>query len=184
MRKILFLLLAIVAVSCADETSNSRYASLPARYSCNSVFSIPPLYAAVNSPGVWCTVRINNNGSKYMFDSPNMSTAYWNITASSSDKAHAWVSGLIIGTPSYPEPGAVTSIVTCYDLVCPTCYRIPLDRQLDINAFGQAQCKSCQSLYDLNNQGFVISGPEGCADRLFRYRVTYLAATGTLLVSN
>lgn len=175
---------SLLAAGCnSGELGTSKYANLPARFSCDNVISMTPLYSAVNNPGVWCTVRTDRTGKRYQFDGGGQ-TSYWNITASQSDKAHQWVAGLIVGLPSIPEPGALQSVVTCYDLVCPTCYRKPVDRQLEVNSFGQASCGLCKCKYDLNNQGAIISGDSAAEKKLFRYRVTYMAATNALLVSN
>lgn len=177
---------ALLLTACSrDSIGTSKYSSLPARFTCNTVTAMPStLYTAINNPGLWCTVRVDNTGNRYKFDlAGGKVTEYWNLTANKNDKAHVWVAGLIVGMPSIPEPGALASIVTCYDLVCPSCYKIPLDRPLAISSSGIASCTSCGNTYDMNNQGIHVKG-ESVDTHLFRYRVSYLINSNTLIVSN
>ena len=184
-RQAILLLGMLLLASCGEEIgTGGRYSSLPARFTCNSVSSMPAtLQTALNSPGMWCTVRVLNDG-RYEFALPTSRVPeYWNMTGSITDKAYVWVAGLIVGLPNTPEPGADAAIVTCYDLVCPYCYNIPVDRELAITDRGMAYCESCQNEYDPNNQGMLVHG-EGRGTRLFRYRVSYLRLSNTLVVGN
>ena len=76
--------------------------------------------------------------------------------------------GLIVGTP------ALEGQVYAYDLACPICddYLSKLSR-LNFNTLGVAECPSCHSKFDLNNNGFVIStGDKDKSRPLYRYPVS------------
>ena len=177
----LFIILVLLAACSKDEMGENKYSNRSAHFRMDNVVSAQPLFAACNNPGVWCRATVE--GQRYRFDSYGMTTAYTIIPAASGERMVPGT-GLIIGTPSIPEPGATATIVTCYDLLCPTCYNAPLDKPLAVYQNREAQCDKCKCRYDLNNQGLLIDGPEGAAARLFRYRVSYLSANNLLLVSN
>ena len=68
-------------------------------------------------------------------------------------------------------------------MACSNCYEESnIAKRMILQESGFAHCSRCQRTYDLNNQGIVSIGKGGRT--LFRYRVNYLASTGTLIINN
>jgi len=153
------------------------YCNLPAYFVCSNTNTIPALNAALGSPGQFCTIRLSDNGTQYLFNgSPGK-----NVSA--SDKFCLGLQGgLIVGLPNIAEPGSDQPRVVCFDLVCRNCYdNLTITRQLSVDGNrGTATCNKCNRVYNLNNQGIISSGDPGSS--LFRYRVSYIPYT--LTVSN
>ena len=154
---LLFSLLSIFAFPSCEDDANSEYAQSPAYFRVQPVSAVQPLYAALNSPGVFCKVTFSTN--YYHFVNNHGQSAQMNRTALDAYGKPKYISGFIIGTPNVPDPyGRMQPLA--FDLVCPTCYNEALiQRSLDINEQGEAHCSRCKTTYDLNNTGFPKDGP-------------------------
>lgn len=82
------------------------------------------------------------------------------------------LSGFIIGLPNMPELGAITSRPVCYELACINCYNDNnFAHDVTLMAGGQAKCDRCGRVYNLNDQGIIISDHTG--RKLDRYHISY-----------
>lgn len=65
-----------------------------------------------------------------------------------------------------------------FDRQCPNCIGIGSSSALEWSTNGlHLKCPKCERTYDLNNNGFIVSGEKG--DKLMRYRASF---SGTILV--
>ena len=173
----------LFAVSCCLSCgeADTLYARLPAKFIMDNVCSVPQLYTACNSMGEFCTIYGNNK--QYIFASHNGSTPVNQIALSQYSGFYLGLSGFIVGLPNIPEMGQDVPAVVCFDLACSNCYEESnIAKRMILQEGGFAHCSRCQRTYDLNNQGIVSIGKGGRT--LFRYRVNYLASTGTLIINN
>lgn len=166
--------LLLVTVSCR-ETVENKYAGFPAYFVYKYVNTVPPLNAALNSMGVFTTVRANRG--QYLFTLENGNTTTVNATALENYQSFRMgIAGFIIGLPNIPELGSEAPLPVCYDLACPNCYNdLHIERSLQLKEGGYASCSSCKRIYNLNDQGLISSGEEGSS--LFRYRISYSGHT-------
>ncbi len=165
-------------ISCQEDVQ-STYSDYPAYFVCQYVNTVPPLNAALNGLGVFATIRYDR--SRFLFTDESGNTTAVNATAISANASiQMGIAGFIVGLPSIPELGSVTSVPICYDLACPNCFETySISRSLQLETGGSATCASCDRTYDLNNQGIVSSGDAGSS--LYRYRITY---TGNTMIIN
>ena len=178
-RSLFVALLSLVCMACGDGITSTKYCSLPARFSFSPVQSISQLNSSCNGMGEWCTIVAS--GDQYLFTKPSGSQGVANRTAMTGYKNfYMGLSGFIVGLPSIPEMGADRSVVTCYDLACSNCYAESyVAKPLVLHTDGTVTCRRCQRSYNLNDQGLVVSGPQG--RNLYRYRIYY---NGTSLAIN
>lgn len=170
-----FIVFLLLVLSCAGQTEQ-YYASLPARFRVDYVQTIPPLNGALNSMGEFAT--ITQRTSFYIYSNTQTSIQR---PVTDADRNYMGLSGFIVGLPNIPPLGSDVSRVVCYDLACPNCYEEQVvTRELQLQAGGTCYCRLCQRTYDLNNQGYVVSGSPGKS--LYRYRVTY--QNQVLLINN
>lgn len=174
----LALLLALLPASCAEE-AESYYANLRAFFRFGSVITTPQLNSAVNNPGQFCTITFS--GGYYLFTGPDGSFTRYAATAVDNYGRPEYVSGFIVGTPAVPDLNGNFAL-SAFDLVCPNCYETYIQRPLSFSGTTAMHCNRCGRTYDLNNGGIVSSGTAGRP--LFRYRVTYAATQGMLLIQN
>jgi len=174
------LLLFLMISSCSDDAIvSNKYCSLPARFSYNPVSAVSQLYAACNSMGEWSTIRAVNN--QFVFGNLTGETPVNRTAVQNYSGFYMGLCGFIVGLPNIPELGAVTSVITCYDLACSNCYKeAGVTKRLTLQSGGRAFCSKCQRTYDLNNIGQVSTGDAGI--NLYRYRVYY--GNNTLSISN
>lgn len=166
LRNILILSVVLFSfISCGD--TENMYCSLSAHYSCTDVRNIPTLYRACTSLGNFCTLTAD--ASYYYFKSPSTPSDVVQRTKDASYKGEILGLGaLIIGLPQIAELGASSEKVTCFDLHCSNCYvTYNINKRMELQEGGIAQCKGCNRTYDLNNQGMVATGDAGRS--LFRY---------------
>lgn len=177
----LFLLLALlpIATGCSD-TTESLYAHERAFLRISPVTAIAPLYTALNSPGVFCTITIGTQN--YNFKSSDGNTATYPFTALESYGEPECVAGFVVGISSVPDLNMQYEPVA-YDLVCPSCYEDNLiQRSLSFSKAELLACPRCQRTYDLTNGGIESSGKGG--SKLYRYHITYSSANNLLVVMN
>ena len=176
--KYFFLIPVICLSSCSDDIE-STYSSYSAYFVCTTVSTIPQLNSALNSWGVFTTIR-SSLGTYVFTDESGGSTSIQATTLSNYLNFYMGIGGFIVGLPSIPELGSDTSVPVCFDLACSNCYEnYAIARSLNLEESGTASCGSCDRIYDLNNLGIITDGDDGIS--LFRYRITY---TGNTMVIN
>ncbi len=164
----------LLTAGCDKNTLvSNRYSSLPARFAFSPTISVPVLHNSINSPGEWCSIRLQ--GQKLIFTNPSVAQpGTWNLTALQGYTGFylGVGNGLAVGLPNMPEIGADMPVVTCYDLCCSNCWeQYTITKPLTLHEGGEAQCTRCNRHYDLNNQGLIARGEAGKS--LYRYRVFY-----------
>ncbi len=168
--------------SCSGELVSNKYCKLPARFAFEPVSAYATLYSSCESMGEWCTIRVSDDGTKFIFAKPTGTPDTPPITERDKQAGfYLGLSGLIIGLPNIPEIDTPVPVITCYDLACRNCYddygtALPMK----LREGGEAHCSRCRRTYNLNNAGLVASGIEG--KPLYRYRVYY--GSNKLVVSN
>ncbi|MBO4642325.1 MAG: hypothetical protein J5661_05670 [Bacteroidaceae bacterium] len=171
---------AACCLSCGE--SDTLYARMPAKFIMDNIYSVPQLYTACNSMGEFCTIYGSNN--QYIFASPTGSTPINKTALSQYSGFYLGLSGgFIVGLPNIPEMGRDVPVVVCFDLACSNCYdEGNIAKRLILQEGGFAYCSRCHRTYDLNNLGIVSLGEGGRS--LFRYRVNYIASSGSLIINN
>ncbi len=132
------------------------------------------------SPGVFC--RISKQGTtRFMFES-NQGGVPTYALLNAIDQNSNWVigiyNGIIVGF------GNLDGTFHAYDNQCPNCYpSTGLPRYaLSLGVDGKATCKSCKRVYDMNNNGLLVSGDQGKG--LIKYRAATTGPFGVLSVYN
>ncbi|MCD8317483.1 MAG: hypothetical protein LUC45_00865 [Paraprevotella sp.] len=158
----------------------NTYSNYPAYFVCKNVMTVPQLNAAMNSLGVYATIRYDRE--RFLFTDENGNTTPVNATAIAGNASlQMGIAGFIVGLPNIPELGSSISVPVCYDLACPNCYSsYNISRALQLKEGGYASCTSCNRIYNLNNQGQISSGDGGVS--LFRYRINY--SGNTVVINN
>ena len=106
--------------SCKEDVQNT-YSDYRAYFVCQNVNTVPPLNAALNSLGVFCTVRYDR--SRFLFTDETGHSTPVNATAIAGNSSlQMGIAGFIVGLPNIPELGSSISVPVCYDLACPNCY--------------------------------------------------------------
>ncbi len=172
-------MLLLCLAACKEDVRNT-YSNYPAYFVYKNVSTVPQLNAALNSPGIFTTIRLDRE--RVLFSDARGHTTPVNLTAIAGNSSlQMGIAGFITGLPNMPEPGSSILTPVCFDLACPNCYSAyNIERKLDLKEGGYASCKACERGYNLNNQGLVSSGQEGHS--LFRYRITY--SGNTVAVNN
>lgn len=165
--------------SCKEEVENT-YSNYRAYFVCQNVSTIPQLNAALNSLGIFATIRYDR--SRFLFADETGHTTPVNATAIAGNSSlQMGIAGFIVGLPNIPELGSSTSAPVCYDLACPNCFSTyNISKSLQLKEGGYATCASCNRTYNLNNQGQVSAGEGGIS--LFRYRINY--SGNTMVINN
>ena len=166
-------------VSCSGDIDH-EFAQHRAFFRYQYVATTPPLYAALNNPGMWCTISFPNGLYRFMLLD---GTGYdYRPTALDSYTRTECINGFIVGMPNLPDFSGRFDL-RVYDKVCPTCYEeAAIQRDLTLTAEGKAVCSRCHCVYDLNNDGLLIEGGPG--EKLFRYRINYAPVQNILIIQN
>lgn len=176
-------LLAYAALLACADTVETLYANIHAFFRFGAVTTTAPLYTALNNPGQYCAITFS--GGRYLFAGPDGSSATYAPTAIDQYGKPVYICGFLVGTPAVPDM-TTGSAPVAYDLACPNCYDDKsLNLRLTFSGSRALRCTSsrgCGRTYDLDNGGRVSSAEGGRS--LFRYRLSYAAATGTLLIQN
>lgn len=177
--RFVFILSLLGLSSCSEDVEN-LYSGYLARFTYKYVNTVPPLYSALNSLGVFATIQADRGTYVFKDESGNKTTV--NITAEDQNQHYyLGIAGFMVGLPNIPELGATTSTPVCYDLACPNCYEnLHIQKTLTLEVGGFASCQSCGRVYNLNNQGLVSEGDGGIS--LYRYRMSY--SGNTLMINN
>lgn len=166
-------------MSCSEDVEN-YYSSYTARFTYRYVNTVPQLYSALNSPGIFATIRAEIG--KIKFEGETGTSTEVNMTAVNQyQQFYFGIGGFIVGLPNIPELGADIAVPVCFDLACPNCYYdFHLQKKLELESGGVASCANCGRTYNLNNQGVIAEGEPG--NSLFRYRMSYFE--NTLVINN
>ena len=175
-----FVFLALLCLLACKEDEQTTYSNYSAHFVYQNVNTMPPLNAAMNSLGVFATIRFDRD--RFLFTDEDGNTTPANATAIAGNSSFQMgIAGFIVGLPNIPELGYDNSFPVCYDLACPNCYSAyNISRALQLKEGGYAACLSCERTYNLNNQGQISIGEEGTS--LFRYRITY--SGNTMVINN
>lgn len=171
--------------ACTEEVEN-EYSGYRAFFRYPLVVTTQPLRTALDNPGMFCTIHYD--ARHYYFRSPDGMSATQTRTALDNYGAPISIAGFVVGTPTIPSLHNGLHEAVAYDLVCPSCFTYDaIERKLDFSADDASgtkmACGRCSRIYDLNNSGIPISGPTP-AHKMFRYRMSYAAAQGTLVIQN
>ena len=168
--------------ACKNGETNSKYCSLPARFTMQNTMQAPALHTACNNMGEFCTITVSKDGKYFVCQGSAKEASQVPIVAETSYSGfYLGLSGLIVGLPNIPEMGMDTPAVVCFDLACPNCYeRYYITKPLTIKESGYALCNSCNRTYNLNDCGIVSDGETG--RQLYRYLASYISTT--LVVNN
>ena len=169
-----------VITSCSGDKAEDIYAHERAFLKFSPVTGVVPLYRAVNSQGIFCTIKLGT--SVFRFQSSDGATATYPYSADIQAYGQPQcIAGFVIGKSNIPDMNLQYPLV-CYDLACPNCYEQSLiTRDLTLDAQEQLTCSRCHRVYDLSNGGIIKQGDKG--SRLYRYRnVGYSDSQGGLLV--
>ncbi len=153
--------------SCGLDDANSIYSN---KYPVRFFFEInrsAELFNTMGNPGMYVTIRQVNGliritdvtGSHHDYDPTRLGTDFL-----------YGLGGLIVGNTVMGEPVA-------YDLACPNCDRS--NYRLTLPGNGSAKCNHCGIIYDLNNNGWILSTVDSTADNLralYRYKINYNGA--------
>lgn len=175
-----FIFTALLCLTACKEDVQNTYSNYPAYFVYKNVNTVPQLNAALNSLGVYTTIRRDRD--RFLFTDESGHTTPVNATAIAGNSSiQMGFAGFIAGLPNIPELGSTTSLPVCYDLACPNCYSAyNISRALQLKEGGYAACVSCGRTYNLNNQGQISIGEEEVS--LFRYRITY--SGNTMVINN
>ena len=164
--------------SCGDDI-DTMYASHAAFLRVTPVSTIHPMHSALNSPGMFCQITFSS--THYQFLNTHGRSASMPRTALDAYGEPRCVSGFIVGLPNGVLSAAGTMNPIAYDLVCPHCFNTSLiQRRLTLNEDGKADCKRCESVFNMNNGGFPESGPSNV--KLLQYHIQY--GNDVLVVNN
>ena len=173
------IIMILSLVSCSGDIDH-EFAQHRAFFRYQYVATTPPLYAALNNPGMWCTISFPNGN--YRFTLLDGSTFEVPPTALDSYTPPECINGFIVGMPNLPDFSGRFDL-RAYDRVCPTCYEeAAIQRALTLTHEGRAECSRCHCVYDLNNGGLLIEGGPG--EKLFRYRINYAPVQNILIIQN
>ncbi len=187
MRKLISLLFAVALLltACGDTTNEFTIGTCYFVFD-NSIHQDATLAGAMNpnAPGIFCQVKKNVRGGATYFDFKDNAGVSSSKIQNAIDDRRTFIlgynNGLIVGFSALNSPATFYA----FDLECPNCFdpnSIPMrSRPLSMTTSGQAVCGVCHRTYDLNNNGFIVSGDPG--DKLTRYRATTTGPFGVLSV--
>ncbi len=176
---ILYFIFTLSLFSC-QKADSTYYTGARVNFTFTYTNTVPELNAALGGFGEFCTVRLD--GNNFLFSGLKSTTTRPLTAVDTRVHPALGLSGLILGRPNIPEPGADVARVVAFDLACPCYDDFSTTRNLQLQAGGMAYCSRCSRTYDLNNQGIVAKGDAGRA--LYRYRANFNSFGNTLSVSN
>ena len=116
-----FIFTALLCLTACKEDVQNTYSNYPAYFVYKNVNTVPQLNAALNSLGVYTTIRRDRD--RFLFTDESGHTTPVNATAIAGNSSiQMGIAGFIAGLPNIPELGSTTSLPVCYDLACPNCY--------------------------------------------------------------
>ena len=179
--RLLLVLSGVLAFSSCSDDAEQPYAHIRAFFRFTPVTAAQPLYAALSSPGEYCTITIQPH--TFTFTDRAGRAVQANRTALDAYGQPECISGFIVGTPSTPDMNMRFQPLA-YDLACPACYEYHLKSitlRFDPKQQNAVVCPRCHRVYDLSLQGAVIAGEPG--PRMYWYRwVRY--ANNTVIIQN
>lgn len=172
-------LLSNILTSC-QKANDIYYTGARVSFTYTYTNTVPELNSALGGFGEFCTIRLD--GNNFVFSGLKSTTTRPLTAVDTRVHPALGLSGLIVGCPNIPEPGADVAHVVAFDLACPCYDDYASTRNLQLQAGGLAMCSRCGRTYDLNNQGIIAKGDAGRA--LYRYRAAYNQFGNTLSVNN
>lgn len=178
--RIMLLTLLLTAVSC---NSDFTYSSYPCYLVIdNSIHQNSTLASAMNavSPGVFCTIAVNEARKQYVFTNSHGQKSEANFTAVDLrlSRQVGMNDAVIVGF------GSLSNQFYAFDRECPMCFSpdaIPVrSRPLAIGEDGMATCSVCKRQYNMNTGGNCIS--EGGVKGMTLYHASTTGPYGTLAV--
>lgn len=181
MKRLFCLLFVSLFLSGCLEVPQSEYAKVHAFLRLSPVSAVPPLFQALNSPGLFCT--ISREPSHYLIRSADGKEVALSVTALEAYNRPEMIAGFIVGTSDTPDLNG-TLLPVAYDLVCPNCYtKEDIERKLVFQDRLTMHCPRCNRSYSLRNGGIVVAGEAGI--KLFKYRIQgYSRANDVLIINN
>lgn len=172
-RSLLPLLLACCSLAaCTDDAESPYETEHKAFLRIDDLTGAPLLRAALQSPGMFCTITTNN--ARHTITAPDGRTNTLNLTAVEQSYGRTEsICGFIVGMPSVPDMNG-TWYNIAFDLACPNCFHEDLiSKPLVFSSATSAtvECRRCGHIYDLENRGMVIAGEKN--RQLCRYHVRY-----------
>ena len=177
MKRLFCLFFVSLFLSGCLEVPQSEYAKVHAFLRLSPVSAVPPLFQALNSPGLFCT--ISREPSHYLIRSAEGKEVALSVTALEAYNRPE----MIVGTSDTPDLNG-TLLPVAYDLVCPNCYtKEDIERKLVFQDRLTMLCPRCNRSYSLRNGGIVVAGEAGI--KLFKYRIQgYSRASDVLIINN
>lgn len=172
MKRTVLLLFAILAAAGCEKNSYSTFSTkYKVFFSCN-IMDSP--FNQTTTPGRFVSVRKTSDGLKTTDSDGHSATIA--LSAVQNGAFMMGLAGIIIGTPTFNNDGFS---VWAYDLGCPECDQS--NKRLTFDVQGIAACSACGGKWQLNNNGFAVSGD---FRPLYRYPVMLNRESNTLTVSN
>lgn len=161
---------ALLVSACTDDIDGTYAKGQKAFIRIDDLTGLPALRAALQSPGLFCTLRLE--GARYAVTDAQGKQQYKNLTAAEQNYGRVeCIAGFIVGTPAIPDMNG-QFIAVAYELACPNCWEeASIQRSLAFAEPTSAQCSRCHRTYDLDNLGAVTAGASG--KRLYRYPLYY-----------
>lgn len=163
---VLSLCLLVLLQSCSSDVSN-RYAHERAFLKFAPVTGVASLNSAVNSMGVFCTIRLGTNS--FIFQAADgKETSYPYTSEIQAYGQPECIAGFIVGKSSIPDMNLQYPLLA-YDLACPNCYEKSLiTKILTLSSDEKLTCSRCHRSYNLKDDGNICQGDAGTP--LKRYR--------------
>lgn len=181
------LLLGIIMAVCVglglcsgcSSDADDLYAHERAFLKFKPVSAVGILHNAVNSPGQFCRITVNEK--TFEFASAEGKSMSYPLSAEIQTYGKPQcIAGFVIGISLQPDMNLQYPVLA-FDLVCPACYTEAFIQRSLAFADGQMlSCPRCHRTYDLTNNGVGSDGKY----RLYRYHVTYSSANDLLVVLN
>lgn len=158
------LFMTMFLIGCDKANSYSTF-SRKYRVYFNCDLSIQP-FSQVSSPGRFVSVRINRGTGALVMNDIDGNSYSRALNQTEANSFSMGLCGLILGTPTLGNDAVQ---IWAYDLGCPICDRE--STRLSLTWDGHAECKTCKSIFDLNNNGIIISSQATSPRPLYRYPV-------------
>ncbi len=158
---------APVLNGCSDDEVSKKYSTQYRVFCYFTVVQYAEMFNTMGNYGQFMTIRkrVDDGATRLEMSTMNSTNTYSDALLASYQFG---LGGLIIGTTYYGEPRA-------YDLACPTCDRA--NKRLSLRDNATASCSNCHIVYNLSDDGAIVSAPSevtsGTPRPLYRYRITY-----------
>lgn len=184
MKRYTYYIIALLALLSSCTNAEFEFSGYPCYFVFNnSASQSPALASATNpaSPGIFCKITLAD-ATHFGFQTNQGLSDRVAMTAIDQQRDITLGvyngTGIIVGYGNLSTP----AVFYAYDSQCPNCFgNSNLPRYaLTMHTDGTAECGSCHRIYDMNNDGLVISGDAG--EKLIRYHAN--ASNGVVSVIN